>query len=137
MKEQEAYKTIVLFDGVCNFCNSSVNFIIKHDTKNYFRFAPLQSEAGKQLLKQFGQDPLKLDSLVLIENNILYKRSTAALRIAKQLNGAYFLLYGFIIIPRFLRDGVYNYIGSNRYKWFGKKDSCMIPTAEMKERFVG
>ena len=136
MTDTQKHSAIILFDGVCNFCNSSINFVIRHDKKNHFRFAPLQSETGKQLLQQFEAGELPLDSIVLIENNKLYKQSTAVLKIAKQLGGAYRLLYGFVILPRFLRDAVYKYVAKNRYKWFGKKDSCMIPTKEIKEKFI-
>ena len=127
---------IILFDGVCNLCNSSVNFVIKHDKKGYFRFASLQSETGKELLKQFSIDPLSTDSIVLIENNKAYIRSTAALRITKHLNKFYPALYLFIGIPPFIRNFVYDYIARNRYKWFGKKEACMIPTDAMKSKFL-
>jgi predicted DCC family thiol-disulfide oxidoreductase YuxK len=137
MNEPVTSKAIILFDGVCNFCNSSVNFVMKHDKKDRFRFAPLQSDTGKKILQQFHEDTDATDSVILIENSGLYKRSTAILRIAKRLGGAYVLLYGFMIVPRFLRDAVYNFIGRNRYKWFGKKDSCMIPTEEVKKKFIG
>ena len=136
MNSNQNQKAIVLFDGVCNFCNSSVNFIIKHDKKDHFRFTPLQSEKGKMLLQAFNENGKGLDSLVLIENNKLYKRSTASLKIAKQLSGPYFLLYVFIIIPSSLRDPAYNFIAKNRYKWFGKKDVCMIPTPAVKDKFI-
>lgn len=127
---------LVLFDGVCNFCDASVNWIIKHDKKNKFKFATLQSEIGKKMMLQYGIDPAKTDSAVLIENNSAYIKSTAVLKIAKQLNALYPLAYGFIIIPKFLRDAVYDFISRNRYKWWGKKDSCMIPTKEIKEKFI-
>jgi len=122
---------IVLFDGVCNLCNSSVQFIIKRDTKDYFRFDSLQSyiEKGNSL-------PINEDSIILIENGQFYSRSTAALRIAKRLNGLWKLLYVFIIVPPFIRNAVYDYIARNRYRWFGKQDSCMMPTAEMREKFL-
>lgn len=136
MTGRQEHSAVILFDGVCNFCNTSINFVIKHDKKNYFRFAPLQSETGKQLLQQFEAGELPLDSIVLIENNKLYKQSTAILKIAKQLGGAYPLIYGFVILPRFLRDALYKYVAKNRYKWFGKKDSCMIPTKEIREKFI-
>jgi predicted DCC family thiol-disulfide oxidoreductase YuxK len=136
MKEPVTSKSIILFDGVCNFCNASVNYVIKHDTQDRFRFAPLQSDTGKKLLEQFQEDTAATGSVILIENNKLYKRSTAILRIAKRLGGAYPLLYGFMIVPRFLRDALYNFIAWNRYKWFGKKDSCMIPTEEVKRKFI-
>lgn len=127
---------IILFDGVCNLCNSSVNFVIKHDKNNYFRFAALQSETGKQLLNRFNIGSSFTDSFVLIENNKAYTRSTAALRVAKHLNKLYPILYTFIIIPPFLRDSIYDYIARNRYKWFGKKEQCLIPTDELKSKFL-
>lgn len=127
---------LVLFDGVCNFCDASVNWIIKHDKKNKFKFATLQSEIGKKMMLKYGIDPAKTDSAVLIENNSAYIKSTAVLKIAKQLNALYPLAYGFIIIPKFLRDAVYDFISRNRYKWWGKKDNCMIPTKEIKEKFI-
>ena len=127
-------KAIVLFDGVCNFCNSSINFIIKHDKKGHFKFAPLQSEIAKIMV---GDKTLSMpESVILIENGKTYDRSTAALRIARKLDGLWPLLYVFIIIPKPLRDMVYNLIGRNRYKWFGKMEVCMIPTPEVRERFL-
>jgi predicted DCC family thiol-disulfide oxidoreductase YuxK len=136
MSETQNNNAIILFDGVCNFCNSSINFVIKHDKKNYFRFAPLQSETGRELLKKYNINSLETDSIVLIENKKAYIQSAAALRITRKLNGGYFLLYGLMIIPSFIRNAVYNYVARNRYKWFGKKDSCMIPTLEMKAKFI-
>jgi predicted DCC family thiol-disulfide oxidoreductase YuxK len=127
---------IVLFDGVCNLCNSSVNFVIRHDKKNHFRFTANQSETGKALLKKFNIDNSKVESIVLIENNTCYKKSTAALRIAKGLNGLYPLLYLFIVIPPFIRNAVYDFIAVNRYKWFGKKEVCMIPSEELRSKFI-
>ena len=127
---------IILFDGVCNFCNASVNFIIRHDHTNYFRFSPLQSTAGQKLVQHFKMEHLPLNSILLVENNMIYQKSTAVLRISKKLSGAYFLLYGFIIIPPFIRDAIYTYVARNRYKWFGKKETCMIPTTEIKEKFI-
>jgi predicted DCC family thiol-disulfide oxidoreductase YuxK len=127
---------IIIFDGVCNLCNSSINFIIKHDKKNYFRFASLQSEKGKELLKKYSIDSSKTDSIILIENNTVYIRSTAALRITKHLNKIYPILYGFLIIPVPIRNFVYDTIARNRYKWFGKKETCMIPTDELRSRFL-
>ncbi len=127
---------IILFDGVCNFCNASVNFIIAHDKKNHFKFAAIQSKIGEGLLKKYNIDESITDSAVLIENNKSYIKSAAVLRITKHLNGLYPLLYLLIIIPPFIRDGVYDFISRNRYKWFGKKESCMIPTDEMKSKFI-
>ncbi len=127
---------LVLFDGVCNFCNDRINFIIKHDTKNYFRFAPLQSETGKKVLRENGRDEADPDTFILVENGKAYDRTTAALRIARKLNGAWPLMYAFIIVPPFIRDVVYRIIAKNRYRWWGKKESCMIPTPEVRKKFV-
>ena len=127
---------IILFDGVCNLCNSSVNFVIKHDKKNRYRFAALQSDIGKDLVNQFGIDPNETDSIILIKGQKHYIRSSAALRVAKGLSGGYPLFYVFMIIPTFIRNWVYDYIAKNRYKWYGKRESCMIPTEELKSRFL-
>jgi predicted DCC family thiol-disulfide oxidoreductase YuxK len=126
----------ILFDGICNLCNSAVQFIIRHDKNKIFRFASLQSETGRQLLGQHNLPLDQLNSFILIENDTAYDRSTAALRVAKKLNGIIPTLYGFIILPKFIRDGVYNWVSRNRYKWFGKKEECMIPTPELKARFL-
>ncbi len=125
---------IVLFDGVCNFCNASINFIIKRDKKGYFKFAPLQS---KFAIKLIGDKTLPIpESVILIENNKTFDRSSAALRIAKKLDGLWPILYVFILIPKPIRDWAYNIIGRNRYKWFGKTEACMIPTPEVRNRFL-
>ncbi|APG59539.1 thiol-disulfide oxidoreductase DCC family protein [Christiangramia salexigens] len=130
-------KKIVLFDGICNLCNNSVQFIIKHDKKDAFRFASLQSEIGKNLLIERGLDPQELDSIILIEPGIAYyKKSTAALEIARSLDGAYPLLKHFLVLPEKLRDIIYDLIARNRYKWFGKRDSCMIPDPELNSKFL-
>ena len=135
MESNIKYK-IILFDGVCNLCNSSVNFVIKHDKKNRYRFAALQSDIGKDLVNQFGIDPNETDSIILIKGQKHYIRSSAALRVAKGLSGGYPLFYVFMIIPTFVRNWVYDYIAKNRYKWYGKRESCMIPTEELKSRFL-
>ncbi len=127
---------IILFDGVCNLCNSSVQFVINHDRKDKFRFASIQSEIGESLLKKFNINRSITDSLILIENNRAYTQSTAALRIAKELNGLHPLLYLFIIVPPFIRNAVYDLIAKNRYKWFGKREECMIPTDELRRKFI-
>jgi len=127
---------LVLFDGVCNLCNSGVQFIIKHDRKKQFRFASLQSEMGKRILAQNQLPSDKLDTFIFVDNNKIYTRSTAALRIARKLGGFWKLAYANIIIPRFIRDGIYNFISRNRYKWFGKQEECMVPTPDLRERFV-
>ncbi len=128
---------ILLFDGVCNLCNGAVRFIIERDSAAAFRFASLQSEAAKQLLGQFPEAPRDISTIVLIEHNRLYTKSDAALRAARHLPGAWPALYGLIIIPRPIRNAAYDWIARNRYQWFGKKDQCMIPTPELKERFLG
>ena len=129
-------KSIILFDGVCNLCNASVNFIIKHDKNAQFIFASLQSDAAKEILLQYNLKKIKIDSIVLIQNNEIYEKSSAALRIAKALSGGFKSLYLFIIIPKFIRDFGYDYIAKNRYKWYGQKETCMIPTSEIKNRFI-
>lgn len=130
-------KKIILFDGVCNLCNGAVNYIIKHDKKDIFRFASLQSEIGKQLVSERGMDPGELDSIVLIEPGVAYyRKSTAALEISRDLSGGYSFLKNFMFIPESLRDGIYDFVANNRYKWYGKKESCMIPTPELKTKFL-
>lgn len=128
--------SIILFDGVCNLCNGAVQFVIKHDKQKHFKFASLQSNAGQQLLKQYQLPSHNFDSFVLIQNEKAFTKSTAALMVSKQLAGINKLLYGFIIVPSFIRNGVYNFIAKNRYKWFGKKDICMLPTPDLTSRFL-
>lgn len=127
---------IILFDGVCNLCNSSVTFVIKRDKNDLFRFAALQEEAGQKLIEKHGIDTSNTDSIILIDGEKAYVKSTAALKIARHLGGGYALLYAFMIVPRFLRNWVYDYVARNRYRWYGKKDSCMIPTPELKAKFL-
>jgi len=130
-------KKIILFDGVCNLCNNAINFIIEHDKKDVFRFASLQSDLGKKMVSERGIDPEILDSIILIEPGVVYyEKSTAALKIVKELSGGYSMMKHFLYLPDFIRDGVYNLIASNRYSWFGKKESCMIPTPELKAKFL-
>ncbi len=133
---EELNHPIILFDGVCNLCNSSVQFIIKHDKKSIFRFASLQSEFGKRIIEKFDLANKNIDSVMLLENNAIELKSTAALQIAKQLGGIYSALYVFIIIPRFMRDSIYDFVARNRYRWFGKQESCMIPKPELKKLFI-
>jgi len=135
--ELQKDKKVILFDGVCNLCNSSINFVIKHDPKDLFRYASLQSDLGKSLMDKHHINPEKVDSIILISQDNAYTKSSAALRIARYLSGGYSLLVIFIIIPVFLRNLVYDYIARNRYKWYGKKESCMIPTPELKSKFLG
>ena len=130
-------KSIILFDGVCNLCNSSVQFVLKHDKNKNFLFASLQSDAATKILLQLNKKSFEnFDSIVLVENEQLYFKSTAALKIAKNLNGFIQILYIFIIVPAPIRDYVYDFIARNRYNWFGKKDKCMIPDKEFSERFL-
>ena len=125
-----------MFDGVCNLCNASVRFIIKRDRKARFKFASLQSSYAAGLLQKLDFDSQGVDSIVLYEEGALYVRSTAALRIAKHLDGLWPLLYAFIIVPPFIRDAVYDFIARNRYQWFGKKEQCEVPTPELAARFL-
>ncbi len=128
-------KSLILFDGVCNFCNSSVNFIIRHDKEKKFRFAPLQSEIGQQYLAAFSLDS-KFDSLVLIDEGRYYIESDAVLRICKHLDGFYKAFYVFIYFPKRWRDLLYKLFAKRRYQLFGKQEYCMFPTPEIKERFI-
>ncbi|GGK28333.1 thiol-disulfide oxidoreductase [Yeosuana aromativorans] len=137
MIELPKHKKLILFDGVCNLCNSSVQYVIKHDKKNVFMFAALQSEFGKQFIKDHHIDTKKTDSILLYtsEDGISYK-STAALKIAYYLGFPNSLMSAFLIVPAFIRNWVYDYIAKNRYKWFGKKEQCMIPTPDLKSKFL-
>ena len=129
-------KKIIFFDGVCNLCNSSVQFIIKRDYKNHFLFSSLQSEyASENLPKQLVEEE-NLQSIILKSEDQTKTKSSAVLTIAKHLSGLWPLLYAFIIIPKFFRDWIYDIIAKNRYKWFGKKDTCMIPSSELKSKFI-
>ena len=128
-------QSVILFDGVCNLCNGAVTFVISRDKKNVFRFAPLQSEAAQQLLQQHGVLK-KMDSIVVIEGEQLFQKSIAALKIAKHFPWYWQWLLVFWIVPRPLRDAVYDVIAKNRYRWFGKQDVCMIPTPELRARFL-
>jgi predicted DCC family thiol-disulfide oxidoreductase YuxK len=127
---------VILFDGVCNFCNSAINFTLKRNTKADIRFAPMQSEAGQKLLQQYNLPVDDMESFVFIENGVAYKQSTAGMKVCRHLRGLWPLSYGFIIVPKFIRDGIYNWIAKNRYKWFGVQQACMIPTPEVRARFL-
>jgi predicted DCC family thiol-disulfide oxidoreductase YuxK len=130
-------KKIILFDGVCNLCNSTVQFIIKHDKDDVFRFVALQSELGQEILAYIGIDSKNIDSIVLYEPGVsYYYKSDAALQIAKNLDGLFSLGIIFKIIPTGIRNSLYDYIAKNRYKWYGKKESCMLPTPELKAKFL-
>jgi predicted DCC family thiol-disulfide oxidoreductase YuxK len=128
-------KGIILFDGVCNYCNTMVNFALKRDKKDFLLFTPLQSDAGLALREKYGVAP-SVDSFIYIEKEKAYLYSTAALKVSKHLSGAWPLLAAFFIVPPFIRDGVYKWVARNRYKWFGKKDACMIPTPAVRAKFL-
>ena len=130
------HPNLILFDGVCNFCNFWVNFIIDRDSKAFFKFTAVQSDTARQILKSNNIDAMKIDSIVLVINGKIFFKSSAAFQIARKLDGFWKLLYIFIIIPPFMRDGIYDFIASNRYKWFGKRETCRIPTDNEKHRFI-
>ncbi|GGH13190.1 thiol-disulfide oxidoreductase DCC family protein [Paenibacillus segetis] len=127
---------IVLFDGVCHLCQGAVKFIIKRDPKGRFHYASLQSPAGRRLMAENGVNAELLDTIVLFDKNNYYIRSTAALHIAKRLTFPWPLLYGFIVIPRFIRDAIYRVIAANRYRLFGRDETCLVPTKELRSRFL-
>lgn len=132
-----AHERLLFFDGVCNLCTGVVQFIIKRDKRGVFRFASLQSAAGEAFLSAHGMPTDAYASFVYVRKGRVLVRSTAALNIARDLGGLWSLAYGFIIVPPFLRDAIYGFVARNRYKWFGRKDECMLPTPELKARFVG
>ena len=131
------HKQLILFDGICNLCNASVNYVIKHDKKDVFRFAALQSEIGKLIVNEFNNDIKKIDSIILFseEQKLSYK-STAALKIAKHLGFPQNMMVVFFIVPAFIRNWVYDYIAKSRYKWYGKRDTCMVPAPELQNKFL-
>ena len=129
-------KTILLFDGYCNLCHSSVQFVLKYEKNSDLYFTSLQSPTGIELLNHYSINPNEIDSLVLIEKNKVYIKSTAALRITKYLKGLYPIGFGLLIIPSFIRNWVYDYIAKNRYKWFGKMDNCLVPDGNLLKRFL-
>ncbi len=127
---------LLLFDGICNLCNSSVQFIISHDRQKKFTFASLQSDAAKEILLQFDTKYFNLDSIILIYNDKIYSKSAAIIRVGMLLGKGFSFSVIFYIIPRFIRDWMYDFIAKNRYKWFGKKESCMLPNKDLKNRFL-
>jgi predicted DCC family thiol-disulfide oxidoreductase YuxK len=127
---------IILFDGVCNLCNRFVQFIIPRDPKGYFYFAALQSDVGQQILKQYHLSIKEISTVILIQNGKHYTKSTASLLVARKLPGLWRILAIFIVLPRLLRDPIYNWAARNRYKWFGQKTECMMPAPETKTRFL-
>ncbi|MBI3943231.1 MAG: thiol-disulfide oxidoreductase DCC family protein [Chloroflexi bacterium] len=127
---------MILFDGICNLCTRSVQFILKRDPRSYFRFASLQSPAGQRLLQAYGLPPNLVESVILIEHNRVYGRSDAALRIASHLSGGWPLLRVLLIVPRPIRDAVYSWIANRRYRWFGTAETCLVPSPNMRARFL-
>lgn len=130
-------KKIILFDGVCNLCNASVKFVIKRDTKDVFRFVPLQSDLGNKILNYIGINREQTDSIVLYEPGKAYfYKAEAALKIINEFGGLYYLLNILQIFPKFISNSVYDYIAKNRYRWYGKQESCMMPTPELAAKFL-
>ena len=127
---------LILFDGVCNLCTHSVQFVIQRDAKQQFRFASIQSDLGQKVLQQYGLSTTKINTVVLLNNNQIYTHSTAALHIAQHLGGLWQLASLALWVPAPLRDAVYTFIAQNRYRWFGKQESCWLPTPELKNRFL-
>ncbi len=125
-----------MFDGVCNFCNAGVNFVLDRDPEGYFRFGTLQSVEAQALLQKYDLPEDYLDSIVLIEDGNVFANSRAVLRIARKLTGIWPILYGFRIIPVVISDSIYGWIARNRYNWFGRLDSCRLPTEETRNRFI-
>lgn len=135
MGTAHSLEKIVLFDGVCNLCSASVQFIIKHNSRKNLSFASLQSDFGRSQLSKFQASP-EVKTIALIKDGRIFFRSDAVLEICKDLNGLYPMLFVFKVVPQPVRDWVYNYAAKNRYRWFGKKDECWIPTPEWKSRFI-
>jgi predicted DCC family thiol-disulfide oxidoreductase YuxK len=137
MNEELNHKSIVLIDGVCHLCQGLVRFIIPRDPKAKFLFAPLQSEMAATLMNDAGLKPGSLNTVVLLENGVYYTESAAVLRIARRLRFPWPMAYLFILVPRSLRDALYRYVARNRYRWFGRDEQCLLPTPEIKKRFLG
>ena len=130
-------KKIILFDGVCNLCDASVNYVIKHDKNDLFRFVALQSDLGQRIVKHIGINPIHIDSIILYEPEVAYYyKSSAALEIAKGLNGIFTLATLFQIVPTGIRDFIYDFVAKNRYKWYGKKEACLVPSPELLAKFL-
>jgi predicted DCC family thiol-disulfide oxidoreductase YuxK len=127
---------VIYFDGVCNLCTGTVQFVLKRDKKNIFRFASLQGGSGEKMLSEHNLPTHHFKSFIIEEDGKIYTRSTAALRVFKFLGGPWSVLYALIIVPPFIRDGIYNFISEHRYKWFGKKETCWLPKPEWENRFL-
>ncbi len=128
--------SVIIFDGVCHLCNSSIDFVMKRDQKRIFRYTANQMEAGRKILGENGINPDQIESVYLYEKGKLYDKSAAALRIARKLGFPYNLAFGFMIVPAFIRNFIYDLIAKNRYQWFGKKETCRLPTAEERALFL-
>lgn len=135
MRTQDKYD-IILFDGVCNLCNNAVDFVIRRDQNDRFKFGALQDPATKSILKKYKINQNYIDSIILVRGDLVFYKSKAALEIAKKLGGMWPFLYVFNVLPSFLLDPVYDWIAKNRYKWFGKKETCRIPTPKEKGKFL-
>lgn len=127
---------VVLFDGVCNLCNSSVQFLIRNDKSNKLKFASLQSDFGQNVLLDYHKDSNDFDSFIYLRDNRLLEKSTAALYVIKDLGGIYSVLFVFIFVPAFIRNALYSYVAKNRYRWFGKREQCMMPTTNLQDKFI-
>lgn len=128
-------ESVILFDGVCNLCTASVQFVIQRDPRARFAFAPLGSDVANELLRASGFHAIH-DTIILVEKDGIYDESTAALRIARRLSGAWPLMAMWLVVPKILRDAVYRLIARNRYRWFGRRKACMVPTPELRRRFL-
>lgn len=136
-KDLPVTKKIILFDGICNLCNSSVQFVIKRDKQDLYRFVPLQSDLGKDILYQLNVNDTSIDSIVLYEpQETFYLKSEAALRILIGFGGIYKLALAFLVFPKGFTDIIYDFIAKNRYRWFGKRASCMVPTPKLANKFL-
>lgn len=134
--EKAAGRDVILFDGVCNLCSGAVDFILERDPAGHFAFASLQSDAGQEILAHYGLSTNNFNSVVLVKGGKVYQKSTAALEIAGKLKGIWPLFKLFKIVPPFIRNGIYDFIGSNRYRFFGKRESCRFPTPDIRSRFL-
>lgn len=132
----EINSPVLLFDGVCNLCNGSVQWVLRHDARAQFRFAALQSDTGQALLRRFGLDPAQLDTVVLVDGEHIFLRSDAPLEVARRLGGVWAFFLIFKVLPRPLRNAVYDWVARHRYRWFGRQEACMLPRPEWKGRFL-
>jgi predicted DCC family thiol-disulfide oxidoreductase YuxK len=130
------YQNLILFDGVCNFCNAAVQMVIEIDRQQIFKFAPIQSELGQKLYRQHGLDPIDIQTLMLVDGDRILTESDAVLAVLSRLDGGWQLLSGFTVMPQPLRDWAYSEFARQRFRLFGKRDTCMMPTPELQERFV-